>query len=244
VHPRETVDLVLADRAAGLAVARISRERSLPRSTVRDWCAGRVPAVPAVAPWSEPGFPEESYCRLLGTYLGDGHIAHAARTQVLRISCDAAYPRLIADTVDDLRALRPDRAVHVNRRRETGCVVVQASWRSWSRVFPQHGPGPKHLRAICLTGWQRELTLTHPQAFVRGLINSDGCRYVNRVVVRGRSYAYPSYEFKNASSDIHGLLREHLDLLGIAWRRAGARGTAMTTRDAVARLDEFVGPKR
>jgi hypothetical protein len=200
--------------------------------------------MPAAAPWLEPGFPRESYCRLLGTYLGDGHVASAPRAEVLRISCDAAYPGLIADTVNDLRALRPGRPVHVSRRRGTGCVVVQASWRSWSLVFPQHGPGPKHLRDITLTGWQRELTRTHPEAFVRGLVNSDGCRYLNRVVVRGRAYAYPSYAFKNASTDLHALLREHLDLLGIAWRRAGARTTAMTTRDAVARLDEFVGPKR
>jgi hypothetical protein len=43
---------------------------------------------------------------------------------------------------------------------------------------------------------------------------------------------------------IQRLLCDHLDLLDIAWRRASARNIAITRRSAVARLDEFVGPKR
>jgi hypothetical protein len=67
---------------------------------------------------------------------------------------------------------------------------------------------------------------------------------VSPVIVRGGEYAYPSYGFTNVSEDIKAILREHLDLLGIAWRRASARNIAMTRRSAVARLDEFAGPKR
>jgi hypothetical protein len=66
---------------------------------------------------------------------------------------------------------------------------------------------------------------------------------VNRVRAGGREYAYPSYGFTNASEDIKAILCEHLDLLGIEWRRASARNIAITRRSAVASLDEFVGPK-
>jgi hypothetical protein len=247
VHSRETIDRVLADRSGGIPAATIARTHGLPRSTVRDWSAGHLPRTaraPLDEPWLRPEFAAEAYCRLLGTYLGDGHIAREARTCLLRIACDSAYPGLIADTVNDLRALRPSHAIHVARRPSTNCIVVAARWQLWPTVFPQHGAGPKHLRRIELADWQLTLTTRHPEAFVRGLLNSDGCRYLNRVIARGREYAYPSYGFKNASDDIHRLLREHLDLLGIAWRRANGRTTAITTRAGVARLDAFVGPKR
>jgi hypothetical protein len=95
-----------------------------------------------------------------------------------------------------------------------------------------------------LDGWQLAITARHPEPFVRGLLNSDGCRFVNRVRARGRDYAYPSYQFTNVSQDIQRLLCDHLDLLGISWRRASARNIAITRRSAVGRLDEFVGPKR
>jgi hypothetical protein len=52
------------------------------------------------------------------------------------------------------------------------------------------------------------------------------------------------YSFSNRSEDIKGILCEHLDLLGIAWRRAGDQNISIARREAVAALDAFVGPKR
>ena len=46
------------------------------------------------------------------------------------------------------------------------------------------------------------------------------------------------------SADIKTIFCEHLDLLGIAWRRASHRNISIARREAVALLDEFVGPKR
>jgi hypothetical protein len=65
-------------------------------------------------------------------------------------------------------------------------------------------------------------------------------------------YGYPRYHFTNVSTDIIGLFTEALDRLNIFWKvHATERGkpykdtyvVSVSTRDAVARLDEFVGPK-
>jgi hypothetical protein len=48
-------------------------------------------------------------------------------------------------------------------------------------VFPQVGPGPKHLRKIELAPWQWQLVERHPRELVKSLIHSDGCRAINRV---------------------------------------------------------------
>lgn len=84
----------------------------------------------------------------------------------------------------------------------------------------------------------------HPHPFVRGLLHSDGCRFVNRVRAGGKTYAYPRYNFTNASEDIRTLFTSTCDLLGIEWRRMNARNISIARLESVKELDRFVGPKR
>ena len=88
---------------------------------------------------------------------------------------------------------------------------------------------------------------SHPGDFARGLFHSDGCRLINRVrrPVNGadRWHEYPRYLFVNRSGDIHRLCGEALDRLGVAWRFSKPTTISVARREAVARLDEFVGPK-
>ncbi|MEV4456784.1 hypothetical protein [Microbispora sp. NPDC049633] len=55
--------------------------------------------------------------------------------------------------------------------------------------------------------------------------------------------ATPRYLFKNESAGILRLYGEALDRLGVAWRYNKRNEISVARRDAVARLDEFVGPK-
>lgn len=140
-------------------------------------------------------------------------------------------------------AVRGESAVNRFVRPGSRCLVVQSLWKSWPVLFPQHGPGLKHTRAIELAPWQREKTAAAAQAFVRGLIHSDGCRFIARQPARGKVYAYVRYSFTNESDDIRQLYCEHLDLLGIRWIRATRRQIDVNRRADVAKLDAFVGPK-
>jgi hypothetical protein len=123
-------------------------------------------------------------------------------------------------------------------------VVVSVYSNALARLFPQHGPGHKHERTIELDDWQLELTHRYPQELIRGLIHSDGSRGLNTVHVQGKTYRYPRYYFCNHSDDIRAIFCQHLDLLGIPWRRMNRFNISVARRDGVARLDEFVGPKR
>jgi hypothetical protein len=119
--------------------------------------------------------------------------------------------------------------------------------KHWPCLFPQHGPGLKHNRKIELADWQQVIVNRHPGEFARGLFHSDGWRGINRV--RGalkegdRWYEYPRYQFVNQSEDILRLCSEALDVLGVEWRYSKPTTISVAKRDAVARLDEFVGPK-
>ena len=64
-----------------------------------------------------------------------------------------------------------------------------------------------------------------------------------RIADGERWYEYPRYLFTNESSDILRLCGETLDQLGVAWRFSKRNTISVARREAVARLDEFVGPK-
>jgi hypothetical protein len=114
--------------------------------------------------------------------------------------------------------------------------VVKSTSKHWTCLFPQHGPGRKHTRKIELEEWQAVIVQKYPGEFAGGLFHSDGWRGVNRV--RRRLNAGD-----NQSDDILRLCGETLDQLGVAWRYSRPKTISVARRQAVARLDEFVGPK-
>jgi hypothetical protein len=135
----------------------------------------------------------------------------------------------------------------VFERRQVGCKSVESTTKHWLCMLPQHGVGRKHERPIVLEAWQRELLGQDPRPLVRGLLHSDGWRGTNWTVktVGGerKRYTYPRYQISNRSADIRHIFTEALDQLGIAWRQSNQWTISVARREAVAALDEFVGPK-
>jgi hypothetical protein len=228
--------------ASGASASGVAKALGLPRSTVRDWLAGRLPhsTDPPREGCGRVHLVEElppEYVYLLGLYLGDGCISrHQRGVYRLRIFLDAKYPGIIDQTGGAIHATRGSHAGTVTRG---NCVEVYSFWRHWPCLFPQDGPGLKHERAIALTDWQRRLVEAAPQRLLQGLIRSDGCRSLNT----GRGgWVHPRYSFSNLSGDIHGIFRETCDRLGVRWT-AAPKVTYVSRKVDVARLDEFIGPK-
>ena len=244
MRSRQEFELVRNLAADGLNQSQIARRTGIPRLTVSGWL--RAPPRRHLGHVSEPQQPVDAaaYSYLLGMYLGDGHLARFPRAWALRIALDSRYPGVVAECVEAVRAVAPGNAVGVIPHPEHNCVRVQAYSRRWPALLPQHGAGRKHERPIALAEWQLQITTEHPQQLIRGLIHSDGCRFINRVRHGEKIYAYPRYMFSNRSRDIHAIFTDHLDLLGIAWRWSNDHTISIARRAAVARLDEFVGPKR
>jgi hypothetical protein len=189
---------------------------------------------------------EPAYAYLLGLYLGDGNLTRGRRDVfALNIACCDAYPGLITAAREAITAAMPANKVFAVGK--VGCTLLKSTSKHWPCLFPQHGPGRKHTRSIALEPWQQEIVQAFPGAFVKGLFHSDGCRVTNRVrrpcADGDRWYAYPRYFFSNESADILGLCGAALDRLEISWRFARRNAISVARREAVARLDEFVGQK-
>ena len=128
-----------------------------------------------------------------------------------------------------------------------GCTATTVSWKHWSCLFPQHGPGRKHERPIVLAAWQSALLTRHPGPFLRGLFHSDGCRVANwatrEVAGETKRYHYPRWQFSNRSEDVLQICAWALDEAGIAWRRSSRWHISVSRRGDVAALDHLLGRK-
>lgn len=262
MHSRATVEEALRlRRDEGLGARRVARRLGLPLGTVRDWHAGRLPwhsrprpdtcTRPETCPACEQAAHRferlgPPYVHLLGLYLGDGCISdHRPGLHRLRIALDARYPGIVEECVQSMRVVAPGK-VHALLT-PSNCFSVSAYSRSWPCLFPQHGPGPKHDRPVYLADWQQKLAERWPEQLLKGLIQSNGCRFVNT----GRAdWRHPRYAFSNVSTDITSIFCSACDRLGLQWTAAFPKSESaavaiyVSRKADVARLDALVGPKR
>ncbi len=255
MHPRATVRLAFELAEQGLGRGEISRRLNVHRATIGDWLAGRLPRSARADTCPRCGHVHsfkrltEPYVYLLGLYLGDGSIsAHARDVFRLRIFLDIRYPLIIDDRAAAIAEVVPQNRVHRLEQRgnyvvrdQPSMVVVSAFSKSWPCLFPQHGPGRKHEREIALATWQLELVAKWPEQLLRGLIQSDGSRFMN---TGRRGWSAPRYEFSNKSDDIRAIFCDACDAVGLRWTRSGRESIYVSRKADVSKLDEFIGPKR
>jgi hypothetical protein len=254
MHPQATVDRARRLSQQGLIDREVARITGVPIRTVQKWRTGTRRAPGKERKGREPGCPrctgrpldEAAYAYLLGLYLGDGWLTRGRRDVfALNIACCDDWPGLLAAAKSAMSAVMPASSVFGVRRE--GMTEVKSTSKHWPCLFPQHGPGRKHTRRIELARWQRGIVEKHPGDFARGLFHSDGYRGVNRVHrtwgTGERWYEYPRYLFTNNSADILQLCGQTLDQLRVAWRFSKPNTISVARREAVERLDEFVGPK-
>ena len=265
MHSRAMVAEALRLRdEEGLGARRVAARLGLSLGTVRDWHAGKLPQhsrttsrdgqpVPPACPMcnqDEHRFEEfsQQYVYLLGLYLGDGTISvHRRGVYRLRIFLDMKYPKIVAECEIAMTTVMPGNKVG-RFLTATNCFQVSSYSKAWVCLLPQQGPGRKHKRRIWLADWQRELAERWPEALLRGMIHSDGARFMNN---RGRSdnWTAPRYAFRNLSSDVASIFCTACEKLGLRWTAAfpsderKAVTIYVSRKDDVARMDEFIGPK-
>lgn len=243
---RDVAD-VLTLTATGLSDHEVTRRTGVPRSTVHRWRTVGSPSSPStpcpVCAGGDPP-PPEAYAYLLGLYLGDGWIgAHPREVHRLNIYLDASYPDIVETCATAMESVRPGQQADRHPHPSSNMVIVRMYSQHWPCLFPQHGPGKKHERRISLVPWQTAIVDAEPEALLRGLIHSDGCRVMNRASTEKKTYFYSRYQFSNRSQDIHNIFRDACDRVGVDWRPSGRYTTSVSRRASVAKLDAFIGPK-
>lgn len=255
VRPWSTVESALRDSDAGLGDAANAAKHGVAVKTIRRWRReyqrlgnprGQVHASVPCPRCDDGVLDGVAYAELLGWYLGDGHISNGRRGVLnLHVVNDRKYVENSEHLQVLMSTVKPGGKPHT--RLVPGAIITTVSWKHWSCLFPQHGPGRKHERPIVLEDWQRTIVEAHPGPFLRGLFHSDGSRSRNwtRRVVAGewKRYDYPRWQFSNVSADIRELCCWALDLADVAWRQSRWNCISVSRRADVARLDALIGTK-
>jgi hypothetical protein len=240
------VEEVLRLIASGVNDCEIERRTGIPRRTVLDWRHGRTSL-----DRSRRSTPCSCHC-IEGCQSARTRTCSASTSATavclpgdawrLRVVLDASYPGVVLECANAMQAILPAKRAYVMHRRDGNCIEVSMWWKHWPCAFPQHGPGRKHERRIKLEPWQEAILGDNNEPFLRGLIHSDGCRFIARQRKGKSDWAWTRYVFSNRSQDIKDLLCASCDALGVRWTRT-ARDVAVARRGSVARLEEFIGPK-
>ncbi|CAA9530185.1 MAG: hypothetical protein AVDCRST_MAG67-4075 [uncultured Solirubrobacteraceae bacterium] len=241
MHPPAVHARIVELMAEGSSDAAISAASSVARTTVRD-IRSRSTRLRCPRCWrgARPmSFSAGEYAELLGFYLGDGYIVATGRSYRLRIFLDAAHPGIADEVCALLCICFGANRVGRTHLRARSTVVASVYSVHLPCLFPQHGPGVKHERPIVLEDWQQASVVAAPWSFIRGLILSDGCAFINRT---GR-YRYLSYDFCNRSADIRRIFMASCDLVGVRYTTNSDR-VRIYGRACVRDLAAYVGTKR
>jgi hypothetical protein len=187
----------------------------------------------------------------LGVYLGDGYInLHNTKYGIykIRITQDIKYPKLIQEYTDSLRCIV---SPNVGTVTKNNTVTVYCYSKNLPSLFPQHGSGLKNSRDVSLCDWQMDIITQFPKQFIRGMLHTDGSRYIT-------SDGYMRYNFTNTSPDIIKVFCLICDTLALHYTRhdrpsitpktrtpSGSIKTTITfnKKQDIELLDSFVGPK-
>lgn len=216
----------------------------IPRGTVKDYyhkfsIGNTIRAKPTIESFLCSDEKQKVYSYIFGLYLGDGHIIQTKtckngnKVYKFRIFQDAKYKNLIDLCIKKLEFLF---GTKVSIVKKINCAEIVTYKSNLTVLFPQHGPGKKHLRLIELADWQKEIVRKYPKEFIKGLIHSDGCRYLSNNIVK--------YELKNYSTDILGYFEWACGLINVDTRRhSNGKATILRNKKDVDIFETFIGPK-
>ena len=241
MHPLEVREAAWSLYSQGLPDRAVAERLRLARETVREWRRAPTPNRRRDCPRCDDAPLEPlAYAYLLGLYLGDGHLSlHRRGVYHLRVTLDACYGDIIAEAA---RAMAhrgsgsPDRPPTCAGMHRRGFLLEALALP----VPPARPRSQTHVDAIKLEAFQFDILRSEAPALLRGLIHSDGCRVLNRVAGR----VYPRYHFSNRSDDIRSIFCSACDVVGVRWTQSSFKEISVARATDVAKLDQFVGPKR
>ncbi|MHB1163143.1 MAG: LAGLIDADG family homing endonuclease [Minisyncoccota bacterium] len=122
----------------------------------------------------------EKLAYLIGVALGDGNLSNPnGRAIRLRVSCFSGYPKIADEILQTIRVLLPQNKVSIVER-QGRCFDISVysnkleAWMPWKA-----GNGSKIEQQAHVPEWILA-NLKFSKACLRGLIQTDGCIYIDR----------------------------------------------------------------
>ena len=149
---------------------------------------------------------------LIGIILGDGGITERQVSITLHKEDDAAYSVYVCDLFEEIFGERPTATPQNNRR----VILIRISRVAFVKLLGKMGlyPGNKVKEQVAVPKWI-EQNIGFSKACVRGLLDTDGCFYVDRHLRKNTLYSYCALNFTNRSLPLVYFFKKTLERLGL-----------------------------
>ena len=149
---------------------------------------------------------------LLGILSGDGHVDIYQTTVTTNSETDTEHARHVVRTFKKLFGIT---ARITKRKKAKACVVTVSSKRACDfLVHRGMVRGNKIANKISMPGWVSQ-NATLRRAFIRGLFDTDGCVYVDKHHIRGRTYRNLGIAFSNKAEGLLRAFKDGLEDIGL-----------------------------
>jgi hypothetical protein len=147
-----------------------------------------------------PHTKESAY--LMGVAIGDGNISKMKNgVYRLRLYSDAKYPQLIERWKNSCELVFRRKASVFTSHMTNNCKIIVV-YSNMVKNFPwKPNEGHKWKQKVKIPDW-----ILEDESFlcscIKGLFESDGCFYTQRVKVKQKVYSYQRAEFSNSSEEL------------------------------------------
>lgn len=174
----------------------------------------------------------------LGAMMGDGHVGAYQATLTTNATTDLAHARHIRRLAQVLFDIRPSL---VMRSAANACVVIMSSVELCDFLERQGLPRGSKLRiGVRIPPWIPK-NPAFSRACIRGLFDTDGSVYLDRHMIKGRSYAHVGLVFTNREPNILRFFSDALEGTGFNPTQTSRYAVFLRRAKEIDRYFELVG---
>jgi hypothetical protein len=182
--------------------------------------------------------PSVRFAEAIGIILGDGAITARQVTVSLNSETDREYALFVLKLFSTIFGVTPS----LRKGKKSRVVNITISRTALVTFLRDRGldAGDKIRRQIDMPEWIKNRP-AFARACVRGLMDTDGCIFLETHLIRGKKYSYPRISFVSMSKPLRATVCRILEADGFSPKERTSRAITLERRSDVVRYFRRIG---
>lgn len=185
-------------------------------------------------------FPEKSeeLAEFVGIMMGDGGITERQVTVTLNSATDKDYLNFVKELMEKLFLVEP----RVSKRKNELAVTLKISRTNLVSFCQSIGllVGNKIKQNIDIPTWVKD-NLEYVIPCIRGLMDTDGCIFLETHDIKGKKYCYPRLSLVSASPNLRFSVYKALKNLGFSPKIRNSRSVQIEKNEEIKKYFDKIG---
>ncbi len=181
---------------------------------------------------------DEELAEIVGIFFGDGHLSYYQSSITLNSEKDEVYAHFVTELLEKKLKIQTRKRL----RRTAKAIDIVISSRMITEHLSKLGipVGNKLKKGLVIPFWilaKKKLL----SAFLRGLFDTDGSIYLEKKIVKQKTYHYPCISISSASDDFLKEVKNSLLLLAIHSTSTSKNKILIRTHTGVISFMKLIG---